>query len=257
MVVPVAVPVPLAHGSGGDWEGLITLLSVGIGVVFLLAIFRRIKLERPGDLVSPLAAVAVLAAVAPVVGGSLNEFADDALPVGVVLLVAMILSATTSARIDRPVTLVIVAGVAIGASMVFARPLHDAWHPQPEMLALAEDVEVRIVEPADGAEVTGGTAELVVAVDNGTIGPLTVLESEWTGDWQELGHLHLYVDGELVDMVEAPDCTIAQPCREVTFPVALSAGAHELSVEFVAWNHNPFAPPVNASVAVTVAATPA
>jgi hypothetical protein len=56
------------------------------------------------------------------------------------------------------------------------------------------------------------------------------------------GHIHVYVDGQLVSM----------PTGGLAERLKVSPGRHEVRAEFVANDHGPFVPAVQASVRFTV-----
>jgi hypothetical protein len=98
----------------------------------------------------------------------------------------------------------------------------------------APDVGVEIESPADGDEVPAGRPfELEVSIEGG----------ELTGDPQATdptkGHLHVFVDGELIAMPATP-----------TPEVELEAGEHDIAVEFTGADHRSFSPKIIDEVAV-------
>lgn len=133
----MTLPLLLAHGgAGGDWHGVATVAAGGVLVVFVLALVGRVTLDTPGDLVLPLAAVAIVAGV----GGSLGEVvasqAGWAIPVGAVLLLAVIVAATT--QLSLTVTSPLAAGavlVAVIATVVLYAPIQDTLQPAPSPTA--------------------------------------------------------------------------------------------------------------------------
>jgi hypothetical protein len=92
-------------------------------------------------------------------------------------------------------------------------------------------------EPRDGAVVGGDQLEVVMDLEGGTVVPATS-----TTLAPDEGHLHLRVDGQLVSMtfgsVQVIDMRPYGP------------GRHTIEAEFVAADHLPFDPPVEASVEV-------
>lgn len=131
----------LAHaGEGASWQALLTVISVGMLVIFVLALVGRIQLETPGDLTLPIAAVAVLASLAPIAGDPVSDAAPWAVPAGVVLLVALIVAASTSRRLTptSPLTIGTVV-LAVVASLALAPLLVDAWYPDEPVTATPAD----------------------------------------------------------------------------------------------------------------------
>lgn len=131
---PSPLPVPVAHGgAGASWQALVTTLCAGVAVVFVLAVAGRIRLDEFDDLVLPLAVVVLLSAAAPVASATLSDLVGLAVPVGVVLLGALLV-ATLS-----PLSLGVRAGltwaavvVALVAAVALQGPLTQAWHPPEE-----------------------------------------------------------------------------------------------------------------------------
>ena len=84
---------------------------------------------------------------------------------------------------------------------------------------------------------SGSALGVTIEVQNGKVVP-----SSTTKLTSDTGHLHLYIDGRLVSMG-------SDGLRE-SLPIAdLGAGQHRLRVEFVAADHGPFEPRVQATVA--------
>jgi hypothetical protein len=130
-VTPTGLPVVLAHaGPGATWQALVTVVSAGLLVVFVLAVVGRLTLDAPGDLTLPLAAVAVVASLAPVGGDVVSDAAPWAAPAGAVLLVALVVAAATDRdlRPTSPLTLGTVV-LAVAVSLASAPTLVDAWYP--------------------------------------------------------------------------------------------------------------------------------
>jgi hypothetical protein len=85
-----------------------------------------------------------------------------------------------------------------------------------------------VVQPTDGAVVTGTTVHVVFDLENATITSATT-----TNIQPDQGHIHLYVDNVLVSMN-----------YQTEDDVTLTPGAHTLKGEFVASDHVPFDPRV-------------
>ncbi|MEA2673147.1 MAG: hypothetical protein QOI92_339 [Chloroflexota bacterium] len=87
---------------------------------------------------------------------------------------------------------------------------------------------VAIVAPTSGARVTGTSVHVVLSLTGATIVPATT-----TAITPTTGHVHLYVDNQLVSMNYG---------LEQDLPI--TAGSHVLKAEFVAADHAPFSPRV-------------
>jgi hypothetical protein len=98
----------------------------------------------------------------------------------------------------------------------------------------APDVAVSIESPSDGDTVPADEPiELRVGVEGGTLAA-----APDAGD--PAGHLHIFVDGELKQMVSTD-----------TAQVELEAGPHTILAEFTAVDHSSFVPPIVDEVEVT------
>lgn len=124
-------PLLLAHGgAGGDWHGVATIAAGGALVVFVLAVLGRVSLESGGDLVLPLAAIAIVSGVGGSLGGVVGSQAAWAIPVGIVLLLAVILAAVTPLSLTPTSPLTIGAAVvAIVAGVALYGPMSEALEP--------------------------------------------------------------------------------------------------------------------------------
>jgi hypothetical protein len=97
---------------------------------------------------------------------------------------------------------------------------------------VTSEAEVVIVEPSDGEVVEAGAPlQLEVEVEGGTL-----VEGVTSDDPTE-GHLHIFVDGALVDMPSSASSMIE-----------LEPGTHELTVEFTQADHRSFEPRVLATI---------
>jgi len=87
---------------------------------------------------------------------------------------------------------------------------------------------VAIVEPAAGARITGTTVHVLI-----TLTGVTILQATTTTITPTTGHVHLYVDNQLVSMNYG-----------VEQDIPVTPGSHVLKAEFVAADHAPFNPRV-------------
>jgi hypothetical protein len=95
--------------------------------------------------------------------------------------------------------------------------------------------ELEILTPVEGQQVSGSFLDLVTQISGAT-----VVDADVTEVTPDTGHVHVYVDDQLMSMAYAPTQRI---------PVDwLERGPHIVRVEFVAADHAPFDPPVEASV---------
>jgi len=238
----------LAHaGEGATWQALLTLLSLGLVVVFVLVLVGRLRMQQADDLVLPLAGVAILAALSGAVSNTLSDWVGWAFPIGVVLLIALVLAAITNLSIGwtTPLTIGAVVVAAVAATTLYT-PIIRAWHPVT--FASSDSIGVTIIEPSDGDTVTAGTVEVVVTI---------------FGDWQiggpnasgdQLGAMRIFLDGfetERVDPIE--NCTAG--CSVATFPVQIDEpGEVRVQAEFVALDGTQFVSTTFDSVTLTVEA---
>ncbi|MEO8273676.1 MAG: hypothetical protein ABI620_06395 [Chloroflexota bacterium] len=95
--------------------------------------------------------------------------------------------------------------------------------PRPSSMATVE-----IIEPAQGSTVTGATAHVVLKLTGAKI-----ITETTTAIRPDEGHVHLYVNGQLVSMNYG---------LEQDIPV--TPGTLVLRAEFVAADHAPFSPRV-------------
>ena len=118
---------------------------------------------------------------------------------------------------------ILVAGCSTPAATSAPSPSATPLGPRPSSLAT-----VSIVEPADGATVVGTDAHVVLKLTGAKI-----VTQATTSIRPDEGHVHLYVDNQLVSMNYG---------LEQDIPV--TPGSHVLRVEFVAADHAPFNPRV-------------
>ncbi|MBW3661874.1 MAG: hypothetical protein KY469_02150 [Actinobacteria bacterium] len=247
-----SLPV-LAHaGHGAEWQSVLTLVAIGLGGVLALVLLGRVRIEEGGDLVVPLAVVALLAAAAPVDSDTLSDLSPWAAPAGAVILVGLLLHGLTALDITEVLPLAGLVAVAAVASVAAGPALTDAWIPEALLLPSREDVELTITSPQDGATVEGPEVEFEVEVTGGTVGPPVVDAADAPEDPEELGRLRLTVDGVVVDPHVLDGCTLEDPCTTGTFTYPLAPGVHRIFVEFVTWDDLIFQPGVVDGVTIEV-----
>jgi hypothetical protein len=113
-----------------------------------------------------------------------------------------------------------------------ASPKSPTPVPRPSSSA-----KLAIVKPTDGQVVTTSTVHVMISLKDATIVPSTT-----TNVRPDQGHLHVYLDGQIVSMNYQVDATIPD----------VSPGQHLLRVEFVASDHVPFDPRAFVQVTFTV-----
>lgn len=131
-----------------------------------------------------------------------------------------------------PVVLLLMAfGMGAGA---FA--LGGADSEDPAGAPVSSPATISIVSPADGGEVPAGEMVAVeVAVDGGEV------TMDATTEDPTKGHLHVFLDGQLVSMPMGDDV-------QIEFP---EPGTYELTVEFTRTDHASFDPPVDDTIEIT------
>ena len=238
------LPTLLGHaGPGSTWQAMLVVVALGLTVVVALVVAGRVVVERPDDLVVPLAAVAIISSLAPLGDEWLSDWIGWAFPIGVVMLLALLLAALTPLQLAPDGALpYVAAGLAVAGAVVLYQPLTIAWHPPPDLLPERGDAEVRILSPEDGSTVPAGEVVVTVEVTSGSIGPGTVPLEELSLDPEQAGALDATVDGRRVDVALREPCTIDDPCQQASFPVELSPGQVRLRVEFTRGDGMPFAP---------------
>lgn len=248
----------VAHaGAGATWQALLVLASFGLIIVFLLAVFGRLRLDEPGDLVLPLAASAVLASLSGATSGFLSDWVGWWFPLGFAALVAIVLAACTSLTLS-PTSPLAIGAVVLGlvASITLHTTIEDAWHPSGDGVGVRwEDATLELVSPTDGSTVPIGPTDVVVQITGGTIGaePTDVP----AGNLEEGGLVQIYVDGSVVT---SPDGSPLAPieectggCFRATYPIEFERGVHVLSLEFVTADGQSFDTPVGQAPTIQIA----
>jgi hypothetical protein len=124
-----------------------------------------------------------------------------------------------------------VAALAIAGGIVvpsLMRPTYSSLRPR-------STATLSIERPTPGEVERGNTMRVVLDLEGGRITPLTT-----TRLTPSTGHIHVYVDGRLLSMTTTTDGVV-----DIS---GLADGRHTLQAEFVAADHGPFRPPVDASV---------
>lgn len=126
--------MPIAHvGGAGAMLSLVAVLSGGIGVVFLLVAIGRIPLTSARDLVLPLASVAVVSSVAPLMGDLLSDVAAPAAVAGVVLLAWLVVAAITPIDPRSPAALLAAIVAATASAGLLGPALADGpWRERSD-----------------------------------------------------------------------------------------------------------------------------
>ena len=118
----------------------------------------------------------------------------------------------------------VIAACAPSTSPPAASPVDSAAAgPRPSSSAT-----LTVVSPTDGQSVAGPTVHVVISITGGTVVAATTIAIR-----PDEGHIHLYVDNNLVSMNYG-----------MTLDQAVPAGTHVMRAEFVAADHVPFNPRV-------------
>lgn len=243
------VPV-LAHegGSGSAWLGIATVAAVAVAVLFVLAVLDRVQLDGAGDLLLPLAAVVLVAGLGGSLGDAVADRAPIAVPVLVVLGVAVVVAASTD-LVLRPTSPLAVGAVvlAVVAAVVAGPWLEQQFFPAPEALPTAQDavVDLAVVEGPDAQ----GVVRVEVSVSGGSLG--VAVATERPDDLEE-GMLPRFVAGPafVLPLDQPTDCD--PTCTSATYGLQLpevDGGLPDrVTVELLTAHQLPFAPPVRATV---------
>lgn len=262
-----AAVLPLAHaGAGATWQALLTLLSLGLVLVAGLVLARVLTIDEPGDLILPLAAIAILASLSGALSDTLSDWVGWAFPVGVVAVVALLVHALTAQSLTAtsPLTIGAVALAIIGA-YTLEQPIRLAWHPTTVGLASAtlDDLTVEIVEPEADATVPPGPLTVAVEVTGGSLGDGFSTTGALAEDPEELVGITLTAvsleTGESNSVAGAPQEDCRDGCTRATYEIPVGeSGEWSIFVEAKTSDVRPFVPTaestgrVTASVTVTV-----
>ncbi|HEX2294472.1 MAG TPA: DUF4399 domain-containing protein [Actinomycetota bacterium] len=141
---------------------------------------------------------------------------------GGMIVLALVFFFQKTVSTQASVVLGVLGAVAVTGAFTFAGESGTHGH----------EVSIELLAPEDGATVDAGAVGVEVALSGAE------LAGESTSD--DAGHMHVYVDGEVVDMPSA-----------LSVEVELDQGEHEIEVEFVDSEHQALDPPVTDSVTVT------
>lgn len=261
------VILPLAHaGAGATWQALLSLLGVGLIVIVLLTAFRRIKMSSPGDLILPLAAVAVLSSMSGLATSALSDWVWLTVPVGVVSLAVLLLATVTSWELGPTSPLL---GVALALSVIavvtFDDPITRSWHPTPQAREFqtypAAGISLDLQSPTEGTDVASNEIAVVVSLDGGSIGEAPsrddVALEALLSDPTERGFIQVFLDGVAVEDPSGgplrPDEACNDGCSLATYTLtAVAPGEHRIIVEFKSRDRIAFSPAVFEQAQITV-----
>jgi hypothetical protein len=129
------------------------------------------------------------------------------------------------------IAMIVLAPVAVVASVV----VPSAWWPAPGGPRPASTASISFAAPSPGQTIAGEGLLVRIDLEGGTI-----VDASSTNLSPDTGHVHLFLDGEIVSMTYGleQDVDVGD----------LSPGAHRLEAEFVAADHAPFNPRVVATL---------
>lgn len=134
--MPPTTPLPLAHaGPGASWQAVVTIICLGLVLLFVAVVAGWFEVREPGDLLLPVAAVVIIAGLGTGVSETVSDWVGWAIPIGVAAIGALVVATLTSLELtvrSRFVWGAVV--VAVVAAILLTEPLTDALHP-PEMTA--------------------------------------------------------------------------------------------------------------------------
>ena len=109
--------------------------------------------------------------------------------------------------------------------------------PTSPAARLSSTAQLAIVSPKDGQVIAGSSVDLRVSLKRARIVPATTTNLQ-----PDQGHLHVFLDDQIVSMTFGLNQRIP----------GVSPGQHVLRAEFVASDHGPFDPRVQAAVRFVV-----
>jgi hypothetical protein len=142
-----------------------------------------------------------------------------------------------SSRLSPPASMLLLAGAVIVVASAFVVPAKFMKPSKPAAIRPVSVASLAIDQPTAGEHVSGSALGVTIELRGGKIVPMST--TKLTPD---AGHLHLYIDDQLISMG-------SDGLRESVPIGGLVAGTHRLRVEFVAADHGPFQPRVQAAVA--------
>jgi hypothetical protein len=131
-------------------------------------------------------------------------------------------------RIGLPLVMVALLVAAVTAS---------TWAPKPTPSGkvLSTSARLEFVTPSPGEVIHGSKLHVSLRLTGGRLAPITQTKVK-----PDEGHIHLFIDGRLVSMVNGLS-------QDLT---GLAPGDHLVEAEFVQSNHRPWRSPVKTAVLV-------
>jgi hypothetical protein len=138
--------------------------------------------------------------------------------------------------IPRPAAYIAAGGAVVLLVLAFVLP--SILSPAPASARPRSTATLAVLDPRPGEVLHGDPATLTVRLSLRRARIVRYTSGKLTAD---TGHIHLYIDGALVSMTYG-----------LSQRLEVSPGIHTLLAEFVAVDHAPFAPPVEARVTFAV-----
>ncbi len=247
----------LAHiGSPNNpWIGIMTIASAALLVIFVMLVLKKVTIAAPGDLLLPMAVVVLVAGLAGTLGDAINDQGPWAVPIGLVLLVALLVAAFRGG-VDfgvttRPTLITGLAAVVAAAALYV--PLENLWFPGTQDVFLPERGDATVALSLVSAPDENGTFVVRLDLTGGTLG--TSLTSTAPGD-PETGMVTRFLVGPVYLSPPVSDaCAADDACTESEYEITLPAGfltepPDSITVELLTANGLPFVEPLTASVSL-------
>ena len=142
-----------------------------------------------------------------------------------------------ASRLSRPASMLLLGGAVVVVASALVLPAKFMKPPKPALNRQVSVASLAIDRPTAGEHVSGAALGVMIELRGGKIVPMSTTKLT-----RDTGHLHLYIDDRLISMN-------SDGLRESVPIGGLVAGTHRLRVEFVAADHGPFEPRVQATVA--------